>query len=161
MLYLLAYLLVAALFGFHLYCNGADLQFRYKVDLSRAEGFFEFHRVFYEEGFRLWKHDFLEVHCPWSWERAKRYRLADMREYLGVSGRNHELLGLITASDCDDPAKAEAIARKAYVGRTRYWGKAFVQTLCSPITFPLVIIVALIVAAIEITLFAWDVFFGK
>src|SRR3989344_2653238 len=90
------------------YCNGADMNFRLNSP-SYEEGFWKFYKNFFSDGFRLLVHDYFGVYCPWSWERAKRHRLADMRTYLGADGRCHDRLGHITAGDCDNPAKQEAM----------------------------------------------------
>ena len=160
MLYFLGWLSIATLFYFHLYCNGADLNFRYKNRPDLDDGFWKFHRDFYAEGARLWVHDYFRVHCPWNWETAKFHRLAHMRDYLGVEGACHEKLGHITAADCDDPLQQETIARGAFVSRSRFWLSAVGQFVIAPVSLPLMIVLAVIVGVCEILAYAWECVFG-
>lgn len=124
---------------FHMYCNVADLNFRLR-SVRYEDGFWKFHKDFYSAGFSLLVHDYFGVYCPWSWERAKRYRLADIRIFLGESGRCHERLGHITAVDCDNPEKQEAIARHAYISRTAHWTTGLSSYIIAPIRGLFVII---------------------
>lgn len=124
---------------FVVYCNGADLNFRLN-STNYDDGFLKFHKNFFSEGFRLFVHDYFGVYCPWSWERAKRHRLADMRTFLGASGRCHERLGHITVADCDNPEKQEAIARHTYISRTAHWTKGAFHFLVAPIPGSFIII---------------------
>ena len=116
--YVLWYLLLAIPCFLIAYCNGLNLNMR----LPHIR-----------DGFRLLVHDYLETYCPWSWKRARKHRLADMRIYLGVNGRCHDRLGHITTADCDDPEKQEAIARHTYMSRTRFWTNGVLHFLVAPI----------------------------
>lgn len=137
--YVFLWLLLAIPCFFVAYCNGADLNFRLN-SAKHEDGFLKLHRDFFNEGFRLLIHDYFGVYCPWSWERAKRHRLVDMRTFLGESGQCHERLGHITAADCDNPEKQEAIARHTYISRTAYWTSGVFHFLIAPIPSSVIII---------------------
>lgn len=114
------------------FCNGAVINHRlvrYYIDLSILENI----KKYITNGFHLFVHDYFGVHCPWSWERAKKYRLADTRIFLGEEGRFHCLLGHITAKDCDIFGKQEEIARCTYVTRMYHWNKGVLYFLFAPI----------------------------
>lgn len=117
--------------------------------LNYKDGFWKFHKNFFDEGFHLLTHDYFGVYCPWSWERAKRYRLADMRSFLGESGKYHEQLGHITAADCDNPEKQEIIARYAYISRMTHWARGVVHFIIAPIPGSFIIIGAAIVGVVD------------
>ena len=131
------------------YCNGADMNFRLNSP-SYEEGFWKFYKNFFSDGFRLLVHDYFGVYCPWSWERAKRHRLVDMRTYLGADGRCHDRLGHITAGDCDNPEKQEAIARHAYISRTKQWTGGAFNFLIAPIPGSFIIIGTVIAGVVEL-----------
>ena len=137
--YVFWWLLLADPCFFVAYCNGADLNFRMH-SANSDDGFLKFHKNFFAEGFRLLVHDYFGLYCPWSWERAKRHRLADMRTFLGEHGQCHERLGHITASDCDNPEKQEVIARYTHISRTAHWMRGAVHFLVAPIPGLFVII---------------------
>ena len=137
--YVLWWLFLAIPCFFVTYCNGADLDFRFN-SARYEDGWWRFHRDFFSEGFRLLVHDYFGVYCPWSWERARRYRLADIRIYLGESWRYHGRLGYITGADCDNAEKQEAIARHTYIGRVRFWADGVYSFLISPIPGSLIIV---------------------
>lgn len=155
--YVFWWLLFAIPCFFHMYCNGADLNFRLKSARRYEDGFWKFHKDFYSEGFRLLVHDHFGVYCPWSWERAKKYRLADMRVFLSENGRHHERLGHITAADCDNPEKQELIARYTYISRTAHWTKGLFQYVIAPIPGVFVIIGFIVFGGIELK----EYFLGK
>jgi hypothetical protein len=114
------------------FCNGAVLSHRLVkryVNISLFENF----KKYIAKGFLLFVHDHFGVHCPWSWKRAKKYRLADTRILLGKEGRFHSLLGHITAEDCDIFSKQEEIVRHVYVTRIYYWSKSILYFLFAPI----------------------------
>lgn len=137
--YVFWWLLLAIPCFFVAYCNGADMNFRLNAG-NIKDGFLKFHKDFFREGFRLLIHDYFGAYCPWSWERAKRHRLADMRIFLGESGKCHERLGHITATDCDNPEKQEAIARHTYISRTAHWTRGAFNFFIAPIPGSLIII---------------------
>jgi hypothetical protein len=95
---------------------------------------------FFQKGFRLFIHDYFGVYCPWSWQRAKKYRLDNMRLFLGSQGQQHDRLGHITAKDCDDPDKQEEIARYTFISRQKHWVKGLLHYLISPIPGVLILI---------------------
>ncbi len=143
MKYALWWLVICIPCFFVAYCNGADLNFRLK-STHESNDFWEFHKNFFREvfrgGFQLLLHDYFGVYCPWSWERARRYRLHDTREYLGDEGRDNETLGHITRADCDDSSKQEMIARCTYLSRARFWAGGAYNFLISPIPGSLIIV---------------------
>ncbi len=116
---------------------------------------------FHQRALRLLVHDYFEVHCPWSWEVAKRHRLIDMRILLGVHGRNHELLGHLVASDCDDPAKQEGIARKTYISRLKFWVEGMTNMFTALPRLILLAVVILLAMPIALGLDGWDALTGK
>lgn len=139
------------------YCNGANFSSRFEVEVGTSS-LWGFYKEFFSKGLRLMRHDYFEVHCLWSWEKAKSHRLADMKLYLGSQGRDHEVLGHITAMDCDKPERQDEIAVCAYESRLVYWLKGLFQYLTSPLVvvfFILLIFIALILdiyAAVKNTL---------
>lgn len=141
--YVFLWLLLAIPCFFIAYCNGAGLNFRLKP-VNYDDGFLKFYKNLFHEGFRLLIRDYFGVYCPWSWERAKRYRLADMRTYLGVNGLCHNHLGHITAADCDNPEKQEEIARHTYISRTRHWIDGTFNFLIAPVPGLFIIIITII-----------------
>ncbi|MBI3336079.1 hypothetical protein HYZ98_00755 [Candidatus Peregrinibacteria bacterium] len=149
MTYVLLWLLVAVPCFFVTYCNGADLNGRL-ITLKHKDGFWKFHKNFFREGFRLLIHDYFGVYCPWSWARARRHRLADMRLLLGERGLHHDRLGHITAADCDNPDKQEAIARETYISRTAQWVRGVLHFLIAPIPGSLFMICMAIVCTLEL-----------
>ena len=141
--YVFWWLLLAIPCFFVAYCNGVDWNLRTKsVDYS--DDFLKFYKNFFSEGFRLLVHDYLGVHCPWSWERAKKHRLADMRIILGENGRCHERLGHISAADCDNTEMQEDIARHTYISRTKHWAWGVFHFLIAPFSGSFIIIGILI-----------------
>lgn len=140
---------------FYSYCNGADLNGRIHGG-SGVSGFWKFHRVFFAEGFRLLLHDYFQLHCPWSWKTARKYRLAHMREFLGVSGKTNENLGHLTSADCDDPLRQEEIARGAFISRGQFWFRGVLQLLTAWLTLPFLFILALVISVIELLCHAWE-----
>ncbi|TSC68444.1 MAG: hypothetical protein G01um101456_653 [Parcubacteria group bacterium Gr01-1014_56] len=131
------------------YINGADLNFRLK-SVNYDDGFWKSSKNFFSEGFRLLIHDYFGVFCPWSWEVAKRHRLADMRTYLGADGKHHDTLGFITATDCDNAEKQEAIARQAYISRTKHWAHGVFLFLIAPIQGVFMIVSGGIMGIVEL-----------
>lgn len=114
------------------YCNGAALNgrlIRRDISLTALDNT----KQYVTKGFYLFVHDYFGVHCPWSWERAKKYRLADTRFLLGKKGCLHYRLGYITADDCDVFGKQEEIARYAYITRVCYWNKGLLYFIFAPI----------------------------
>lgn len=146
MQYIVWYLLLTAPCFFVAHCDGAHLNMRLVVD---STNFLEFHKKLFRDGFRLLVHDYFEVHCPWSWETAQKYRLEDMRTYIGEYGRNHETLGHLMVADCDDPKKQELIARRAYVARTEFWIAGILHFLF-PIGGFVVVVGTLIAGIVEL-----------
>lgn len=139
--YIFWWLILAVPCFFVAYCNGANMNYgRMKSANYDYDGFLSFYKKFFSEGFSLFVHDYFGMYCPWSWQRAKRYRLADMRTFLGERGQRHERLGNITAADCDNPEKQDGIARHAYISRTDHWLNGCALFLIAPITGSLVII---------------------
>ena len=139
MQYVFWWLLLAVPCFFVAYCNGAHMNLRIKSANSKY-GFWKFHKNLFHEGFRLLVHDYFEVYCPWSWKVAKNHRLADMRAYLCTYGCCHDQLGYISAADCDDPEKQEAIAYHTYMSRTRYWTQGIFHFFIAPVPGCLIII---------------------
>lgn len=149
MQYVYWWLLMAVPCFFIAYCNGADINSRLS-SLSNEDGFWKILKNFFCEGFRLLIHDYFGIYCPWSWERAKRYRLAEMRDYLGGEGCCHDRLGHITAADCDNPGKQEEIARHAFITRTAHWSRGVIHFVIAPIPGTLIIVSTLIVGVVEL-----------
>lgn len=88
---------------------------------------------FFYQGLRIIINDLFGLHCPWSWEVAKKNRLAELREVLGLNGMHHEKLGHLTAFDCDDLNKQEMIARECFVSRRTFWITKLTAMLFAPI----------------------------
>lgn len=147
--YMFWWLLLAIPCFFVAYCNGADMDFRLNSPCYE-DGFWKFHKNFFSEGFHLLVHDYFGVYCPWSWERAKRHRLADMRIFLGESGRCHERLGHIIAADCDNPEKQEIIARHTYISRTAHWTRGVFHFIIAPIPGSFIIVGTAIAGVVEL-----------
>lgn len=145
--YILWYLVLCIPCFFVAYCNGTDLKGRLPYNQDNLS-FWKFHKKFFRDGFRLLVHDYFEVHCPWSWETAKKHRIRDMRIYCEY-GRDHKKLGHLTAADCDDQEKQEIIARNTYVSRARFWVNGFFHFLI-PIHGIIVIIATFIVGVYEL-----------
>ena len=100
-------------------------------------------------------HDYFEVHCPWSWGRAKHHRLIDMKAMLGTSGRDHELLGHLVATDCDDPTRQEEIARKTYISRPRFWAEGTMNIFSAVPRYVLLVVVLVVAAPIALCFDGW------
>jgi hypothetical protein len=141
--YVFWWLMLAVPCFFVLYCNGADFEARLK-SVHSQDDFWKFHKNLFIEGFHLLIYDYFGVYCPWSWEVAKQYRLADMRIYLGAGARHLAPLGRITLADCDNPEKQEEIARAAYISRTSHWARGAGNFLVAPIPGSLAIIALII-----------------
>lgn len=137
--YMFWWLFLAVPCFFVAYCNGADMNFRLNSP-NYGDSFWKFYKNFFREGFRLLIHDYFGIYCPWSWARAKKHRLADMRTYLGADGRYHDRLGHITAADCNNSEKQEAIARHTYISRTAHWTHGAFCFLIAPIPGSFVIL---------------------
>jgi len=141
--YALWWLTLAVPCFFYNYCSGAYESSRLSSP-SFDDSFWKFYTNFFREGFHLLIHDYFGVYCPWSWKRAKRYRLADMRIKLGERGRHHDRLGHITATDCDNPKMQEAIARYTYISRTKQWLGGTIRFFFAPIIIIIFIILVLL-----------------
>lgn len=128
----LIYLGFAIFLFFVNFCSGASTEGRFKGG-SIPDSVLVFVWKKLRDGFRLLIHDFFGLYCPWSWRRARRYRLADLRIYLGDSGQHHQTLGHINAQDCDDPQLKEVIARQMYTSRLHFWSRSIFQFLVGPI----------------------------
>ena|SRR3989338_8209390 len=138
--YVFWWLVLATPCFFVVYCYGAHMNSR--LDLANHNSkIWRFRMSLFRDGFQLLVHDYFGVHCPWSWERAKKHRLADMRMYLGTDGRCHDHLGHITAADCDNPEKQEAIARYAYISRTKHWTSGLLRFPIAPILIIFIVII--------------------
>lgn len=122
-MYYLALYIVACSFCFFVgYCSSVYLKGRLHAVNTQA-GLFQFYTKVFQAGLPLMWHDYGEVHCPWSWQVAKRHRLHDLRAELGDTGLVHELLGRIVAADCDKVHMQEAIAQYTYSSRCAFWIK--------------------------------------
>jgi hypothetical protein len=130
----LAYLLVAPLGFFLMYSCRVHKHKRAPYPCAHFAGDgWKFTRIIFAQGGRMLVHDYARLHCPWSWKVARQYRLAELRALLADGAQEHILLGRITASDCDDPAKQERLARACYVSRTRFWLKGLVSLAVAPV----------------------------
>ena len=146
MTFVFYWLLVATPCFFIAYCRGSYLSFRISIESCEVR----FFKNLFKQGLLLFVHDYFGVYCPWSWERAKRYRLADMRIFLGERGHCHEKLGHITAADCDNPEKQETIAQHTYISRATHWARLVPQLLFAPILVSVVITNALVDMIVEV-----------
>ena len=88
---------------------------------------------FFSQGTTILANDLFGLHCPWSWEVAKKCRLAALKEDLDLDGLHHETLGHLTAFDCDDLSRQESIAREAFVSRKVFWINKLIRLPFSPI----------------------------
>ncbi|MBX4205350.1 MAG: hypothetical protein KW788_04180 [Candidatus Doudnabacteria bacterium] len=68
---------------------------------------------------------YFQQHCPWSWSRARYFRVLEARRMLEY-GRHEKGW---TASDTYDPDLHDAIARTCFVSRGRYWAKEIFEWL--------------------------------
>ena len=116
---------------------------------------------FYLRALQLLMHDYFEVHCPWSWERAKQHRLNDMRVFLGEHGSTHELLGHLVAADCDNPLRQELIARKTYVSRLKFWSQGLLNLVTALPKLVLLVAIIVIGTPIALCLDGWNKLSGN
>lgn len=134
MKYLYWWLGVAVPCFFLMYCSGEHMDGRMK-SLSTKKGFWNFHKNFFIQGFKLLVYDYFGLYCPWSWERARRYRLEELCASLGSRAYRHEKLGIITMADYDPrrPERQEEIARLIYVSRMKYWSRGALLFFIAPL----------------------------
>lgn len=142
--YVMWYFLYAVPCFFLIFCNGVYLNSRMTEDLTFEKGLLYFCQMYFRSGFRLFLHDHGGVYCPWSWTRARKVRLADMKMRLGATGEHHNVLRHITATDCDDPEKQERIARYTFISRKKFWYIAIRNFLIAPIGGTIVIILMVV-----------------
>lgn len=143
MRYLFWYVLTAIPCFMIAYLYSAHSHGRLEHD-DTGSGFWWSRGMLLHKGLQLFVHDYMEVYCPWSWEIAQKYRLADMHTYLGDNGRYHDILGHLTAADCHNSDKQEAIARHCYISRTRFWANGLFNFFISPMRALVIIILDIV-----------------
>ena len=134
--YIAWYLLYATPCFFVAYCNGIHLHDRAGGSDSpdAQQRFLPYYRNLYSQDLRMLMHDYFGVYCPWSWKVARKHRLVDMRQNLGVHGKHHAVLGHITVIDCLNPQRQEKIARHTFISRKIFWSRSFCYFLVSPLS---------------------------
>lgn len=108
------------------------------IDPARFTGrtrflFFNYYMELLGQGYRSMVLHYFGTHCPWSWERAKRFRIDHMRNFLEENGElHHAKLGPISLADCSDTRKQDEIARICAVSRLRAWADGLVSLFVAP-----------------------------
>lgn len=88
-----------------------------------------------EHPFRLLMLDFFGIHCPWSWERAVKFRVVEAHRLLQYQTHKKGW----KAEDCHDPVKHQQIAKDCFQSRPRFWATQFLVLLSCPLRFVLML----------------------
>jgi hypothetical protein len=132
MSYLALYLLLLPSCFFIAQCNGLISRGRIEeLDVALSRG--QYLKTAFLGTGRLIVHDLFQLHCPWSWSVATKYRIEEIRQMLGTHGLNHVVLGHLVQADCDDPTMRDKIAYHCYISRTQFWLEKLMDMLVSPI----------------------------
>ncbi len=125
---------------FIVYWKGAIRQNRFLI--PGGYGFFRYHATLFFQGVVLLWYDHFLLHCPLSWEVAKKYRVQWVRDDIGPHGKVNMHLGFITQAECDDPRRHEQIAQLCFHGRGMFWLKSTIHCVFSPIILSITAVMA-------------------
>ncbi len=103
------------------FAHAAGAKFNGRFVRYESNGYWRPIINFFYQGLKILINDLFRLHCPWSWETAKKYRIAELQEDLGLDGLDHDKLGHMSAIDCSLTSNHEKIARECFVSRKTFW----------------------------------------
>ncbi len=126
------YWYLALILPCYLFSSAAGAKFNGRFVKYNSNSYWMLIINFFYQGLMILVNDLFKLHCPWSWETAKKYRVAELQEDLGLDGLDHEKLGHMTALDCSLTSNHEKIARQCFVSRKAFWTRKLVASLFAP-----------------------------